>query len=155
MFASWLKSSLWDTQRRICIWFWKNFLNLLAVEFGIVISVFWRIECFHHDWTYFCSNSCQTSTQIFIAFKVCSNVERWSMTIEEISEVSMYITHIIDNKTGKLHGSCFNSSLSIVKQSKIWSWKGPVSFLFFNKSNFNIIWKESKFTFDIVSSFLP
>jgi len=120
--ASWLEACLGDTKCGVGIWFWEDFLYLFTIEFGIVESVFGRIESFKHYWSKFGSNGRKAATKIFISFKIGGDIKRRGMAIVEIVPIGMKIAHVIDYKAGKLHACCLNCYFSVMQQSKIRCW---------------------------------
>ena len=122
VFASWFQTGFWYAESWVGVRFREDFLYLFTVKFGVVESVFGRIESFYHNWAQFGTDCRQTTTKIFVSFKIGGNVERRSMTIVKVVPVCVKIAHVVDYQTGKLHGCRFNCCVSIVKQSKIRGW---------------------------------
>jgi hypothetical protein len=103
---------------------------------------------FEHKCSYFASNGSETSTKILIPFEIGGNVEGGSMAIVEIVEVSMEVSHVVDNKTGQLSTCCLNCGLSIMKQSEVRSTECSIFILLFDKCNLYSLREEAKFSLD-------
>ena len=154
MSAAKIKATRADSQMWVGSRFWDNFLDLVAIELGIVISEFGGEEMSEKWVSQFVRVECETATNLFVALLVGGDIERWDVSVVEVIEVGVEVGHVVEDHTGKLGAGSHHSLLSIVNNAEIRSCDCCVFVGFFDKCHFNVWRKITEFSLNFIGQFL-